>query len=175
MSELDLRNNPWGEGYPHDQQALWLELYYLSAIFGASKNISLFRSEGEGDYDILGIFRRIEYSEISKRLISIATISRNTVELWTKKGVFSNSEFCEVVGKLWENSVNKDKVHGLSFREACNKIVHANHINFDLTKIKDILSGHLNPIVYLYGVHNKFGWKCKIDIYKFVKVAFKLI
>ncbi len=75
------------------------------------------------------------------------------------------------VGRLYsdqEKPENKD----LIFREACNKIIHSDHINFDITDVSTVYAGYLNPKVYLYGSLGEQHWKAEVDIYEFVKEAY---
>lgn len=175
MTELDLRGNPSGGGYPHDEITLWLELYYLATVFGASKSIfKLLRKRGdeEQDYSLFSIFRKFEYSEASKRLISIAAICRNSMDTHPDQEIRTESESTNV-GLLFEPINAQSKP--LSFRESCHKILHADYINFDLTKKVDVRTGYLRPKIYLYGT-KKLGeelkeWRATINIFDFIKAA----
>lgn len=170
MSEIDLRGIEWINGYPHDPQTLWGDLYYLALIFAGSEKISEFRSDGEGQYSLFWVFRNTEYSEISRRLISIAAISRNLMEI-SRDTTIQTLE----VGKFYKKS-NSDEFVELTFREACNKVIHADHINFDNSEDPAVSSpyvGYLNPIVYLYGTYNGEPWKIELEIFKFIKEAYK--
>ncbi len=62
----------------------------------------------------------------------------------------------------------------LSFREACNKILHCTTLNFDYED--DILrrGGPINPTVYLYGEHKGKEWRAALDINSFIDHANEL-
>ncbi|SFH61803.1 hypothetical protein SAMN05216299_1384 [Nitrosospira sp. Nsp14] len=49
---------------------------------------------------------------------------------------------------------------GLGLPEACNKIIHARKISFDVEKIGE--HPYLNPYVYLYGKQNGKNWKATL-------------
>lgn len=170
MSEIDLRGIEWINGYPHDPQMLWVDLYYLALIFAGSEKISEFRSEGDSPYSLFWVFRNTEYSEISRRLISVAAILRNLMEL-NRDTTIQTLE----VGKFYRIS-NSNEFAELTFREACNKVIHAEHINFDNSDDPTVSSpyvGYLNPIVYLYGTQNGVLWKTELGVFKFIKEAYK--
>lgn len=163
---------PANDGYPQDTIMLVSKLYELISIFGASEFISdNFRSKNAVITDPYSLgtfkmFRDIEYCKISEDLLSIAAIVRNNIDSTYKEG----KKF-PTVGSLDQ----KGKKGDLGFVEACNKIIHANHINFDLSKIDDMYSGFLKPKIYLYGSFEDKKWKASINIIDFCKEADKYI
>ena len=175
MPELDLRNNPWGkDGYGYDPRDLEKELYYLAAIFGASKKISTLKEspkkDAENMYSISSVFREIEYAEIQQKILLIAITCRNEIE---NKNHFAQNNKNKIVGTILFPP--RKTPNNLLFLEACHKIIHGNSLNFDLSKNKNIRSGYLLPYIYIYGEKNGKEWKVKIDIFKFIKTAFNLI
>lgn len=174
MSELDLRDNPWRGGYPHDPTILYNDLFFLATTFGASKNTSTFRKtkgDAENSSSLFSIFRNFEYSEASKRILAVAVICRNELKITEyKKSDFKN------VGEIKKGRTKKQDLDLLT---ACHKIIHARDINFDLTIAKDIRSGYLKPVIYLYGSEKNQGvtteWKATLRIFDFIEEVFKVL
>lgn len=163
MSEIDLKNNYLGyNGYPIDTVFFEENIYKLITIFGASEFLyNNFKNDNKNFFDRA---KKFEESKVSEILISLAIMSRsfldsNIVNIDTNK----------------EDHVGYIIIHGkekkLSFRESCNKIVHAEHINFDINKSESVQDGFLSPIVYLYGVYQCDKWKVTINIVDFCKGA----
>ncbi|AJQ93388.1 hypothetical Protein YC6258_01341 [Gynuella sunshinyii YC6258] len=59
----------------------------------------------------------------------------------------------------------------LTYRESCNKIIHATKVNFDYSDSDPHFGGSLNPIVHLYGEHYKYSWKAVLNIENFIESA----
>ena len=55
----------------------------------------------------------------------------------------------------------------LEIREACNKLIHAKTVRFDVEELG--VQRYLNPIIYLYGSFHGKEWKAQLDIIKFLK------
>ncbi len=170
MSELDLRH-PSIQGYPKEEMVLLIDLYRLISIFGSSEYISTFRSDRDdiSHYSINAIFRNFEYTEISRLLISLAAQLRNILD--NNCDIDEKQEF--IVGEIKHQK--KEEKEDLLLRDACNKILHAENINFDLSENNTIYSGYLNPIIYLYSNNSEYNWKAKLDIKSFTKCIFKNI
>ena len=79
-----------------------------------------------------------------------------------------NLRFLDDVGFL--KSKNGKKKEILSIREACNKIIHAQSLQFVYGKTKDKMS-YLKPRIHFTGEKNEKDWKATIDILKFVENA----
>ncbi len=176
MSELDLKFNYLrSDGYPHNSILLWNDLYFLAAIFGASKEISKLKEKEDGrkDFSLFSVFREFEYSEISRRLLSAAIICRNKIQ--TEGNEMQNNRKIGIL--KYEKLKNKE----LNLNQACNKIIHASNINFDLTNNSNIKSGYLRPIIYLYGKEFSkkdkmdLEWKATLKIFPFIKAVFDII
>ncbi|MBN1185359.1 MAG: hypothetical protein JXB49_23950 [Bacteroidales bacterium] len=177
MSEFDLRTNPFhSPGYPIkiDYSLVQLDLYRLLCCFGASSIIE--RISRKYSNTLINSFLRIEYekSEISRIIINLAIIARN--ELDNGNGLRTNNPNFgqDKVGILYK--AGKTRKLDLSFREACNKIIHCEYINWDMKKPVSIAEyDGLNPIIYLYGSLNEARWKAVLKIYDFVNVYIGLI
>lgn len=171
MTELDL-THPDHRGLNIESITLYQEIYYLAAIFGASKYISkVYKTDDEvRQYDNFWIFRNIEISEIHRRLISVAVICRNYDDQAYDDDESTNEIRGRVVG-VFLNNKSKD----LTFREACNKVIHSTWINFDLTDISDIFSGYIQPTLYIYGLKGEEEWKVQLNVDDYIKCAFDIV
>lgn len=70
------------------------------------------------------------------------------------------------MGRLYQDKRNDpDNFTNLTFREACNKVIHTQHINFDLDNPKNIQEyDSINKTIYLYGDYNDKEWKVVLDV-----------
>jgi hypothetical protein len=78
----------------------------------------------------------------------------------------------------WRRDVVSDRTEQLQLREACNKIVHAEQVNFDIERLDGgaidrpgLSPSYMTPIVYLYGTHRQVQWRCALDIVAYVRAA----
>ncbi len=61
----------------------------------------------------------------------------------------------------------------LEIREACNKIIHAQKVRFDVEEIG--VQKYMNPIIYLYGTLQNKEWRATLDVIKFCKEYVTLV
>lgn len=166
--EFITNNNPWIIGYPIHESYSLLELkaFHLISIINASKT-----SNSIEDLNTL-LIKEYEMSEVARILIEIAVQIRNQIDLdcSTFEGRKYNPN--SSTGKLTINYQSAScRTIDLSFREACNKIIHAKHINFDLLNPNSIKEyDYMNPQIYLYGDFNGHEWKTELDILKFISI-----
>ena len=116
---------------------------------------------GEG-FDPIQKIQAVENDEITRILLSLAVAAR---VIYDREGrVF------ELVGSdcgTLQKDVGVSMIEVLEIREACNKIMHAEKVRFDVEELGD--QKYLNPVIYLYGnLHNK-NWRACLDIVKFCK------
>jgi len=73
----------------------------------------------------------------------------------------------EVCGELHIGAKSKP----LSLRDACNKIIHAKQLHFDVEVVDrfEVSRNFLNPFVYLYGEKGGAKWKCYIEVLKYIE------
>lgn len=156
------------DGYTINPIFFWPDIYYLCAIFGASKNIykNFFNPNRNLEYSNFHIFKDIEFTEAQKKLLSIAVVCRNELENIGNKSLdLEDDNICTLL--------IKNKKSKLNLRDTCNKIIHAKNIEFEVSD-SDKWSGYLKSEIYLYGVHGKENWKATIDIYKFINSCYLL-
>lgn len=137
--------------------------YDLLAIFASSKEIT--KLEHEKFSQLIEIKDKFEISKASKTLITLAIITRNILDSKTDN-TKSNNLFC---GELNENGISIK----LKIREACNKIVHAEHIDFE--EIIENQYSHLSSIINLSGERRNKEWTAKFDVYEFCLCLQKVI
>lgn len=105
----------------------------------------------------------MEMAELSRLLVSISAITRNNIDVYPSH---DDSTFVEnVVGVLTPNLMNSEKQKSLEFREACNKVLHADYINPGVEDKKRGLDSALESQVYLYGRYRGDNWRAVVDIY----------
>ena len=117
-----------------------------------------------------------ECSEVSRLLLECSVIIRNEIDLKSGSNIGRIYSENSCIGKLYQDIEKAiDQVEELTFREACHKIIHARHINFDLENAKSIRQyDSINNIVYLYGEFHHKEWKAELDVCKFVCVLMNL-
>ena len=150
------------EGHLPNIEISYLELSRLLSIFLSSEKFAELRA-GAGCYpQIFDVLLDTQDDEITRILISLAITARIIDD--REKGIFSNSK--AVCGVLEQDKKIKD----LLLREACNKILHAKKIRFDVSKT-EAMETFLNPRVYLYGSTQKnSAWKATLDLIPFAKL-----
>ncbi len=170
--EFKTNGNPWINGYPIHECYSLLEqkAFHLLSIVNASEKSNALIDLKQ---NLVSVY---EFSEISRILLECAVQIRNEIDL--------NQEVCKskysctsVVGKLFSDlKKNPYSDTDLTFREACNKIIHSKHINFDLENAISLKEyDSLNKIIYLYGDHFNKNWKVELDVIQFVCVLVNII
>lgn len=159
---------PWSaRGYPIDERSTHLDAYRLVGIFCASDFVS-----AGGDLDWLPLKHEFERSEACRILVSLAATSRNEIDLGEEESTFGRRTIDLEVGQLVEDDEQPNQVVPLTFREACNKIIHSLYIDFDLKEpISPYPNAALNPVVYLNGRKSGKRWTAKLDVYRFAHGA----
>jgi len=146
-----------------------LELHRLLALFLASKSFAALRTNfpGEG-FDPIYKIQDVEEDEITRLLLNLAITARVIDDRQDRvlERVGSNC------GQLEKNGGGQD-VEILNLRDACNKIIHAKKVRFDVGE--DAGQSYLNPFIYLYGEQNGKSWKATIDIIAFSTDYFSLV
>jgi hypothetical protein len=154
--------------FPNTGNAV-LELHRLLALFLSSKSFAALRTNfpGEG-FDPIYKIQEVEDDEITRLLLNLAITARVIDD--RQDHVFERvGSNC---GQL-EKYDGPNDVGALNLREACNKIIHANKVRFDIEE--KVEQPYLNPFIYLYGEQNGKKWKATIDIIAFVKEYFSLV
>lgn len=79
------------------------------------------------------------------------------------------------LASLVEDILTQESSAPLDFREACNKIIHAKRVHFDIAVHEKTGVDYLNPVVYLYGSKGEKEWKATLDITQFCRAAGNVI
>lgn len=163
MAEL-IDPHPLGKGghFPNTQNTV-LELHRLLSIFLASKSFAELCTHfpGEG-FDPIYKIQEVETDEITRILLTLAITARVIDDREDREFRFLSSD----CGTLRKN-MNEQDEELLSIREACNKIIHAKNVNFDVEEFG--VHRYLKPYIYLYGTQKAMHWRVQLDVVKFCK------
>lgn len=148
--------------FPNTENTI-IELHRLLSIFLASKNFARLCENypGEG-FDPIYKIQEVEEDEIIRILLSLAITAR-VVDDRENKVLEQQGSDC---GTLQKN-IKILEMDTLEIREACNKIIHARTVRFDVEELN--VQRYLNPIIYLYGSVNSNQWRAQLDVIKFCK------
>lgn len=102
--------------------------------------------------------------EIIRLMVEIATCYR--LMDWNAKRT-PNSD---VVGAL-EMVADSNQWADLTMLEACNKVIHATEIAFDVQKIRNSQVRHFNPVIHFSGTKGRKKWNASIDLLLFCNGA----
>jgi hypothetical protein len=170
----ELKNSGFGmyRGHPIEGITIERELYWLAVAFAGSRGLHDLTPD-EKNHELDSLRLHFETSEVSRLLISVAVMLRNLMDA-------SSPEHIEllirkrdmVVGHYFTGKQRRKKE--LIFREACHKVIHALHVNFDLAGTKKNKLGYLRPVVHLYGEFHGEDWRAVLDVMKFIAIAYRL-
>ena len=169
MAEEILKED-WKANHDIGHETLSLYSYQLLCYFLASQPLSSIAEKAvRGNY---GSYH--ERQEISKLLIAIATYYRVKYD----DGSWEHAEWLhdkyEGVGTLIKDVTFSEK-ESLKFRDACNKIIHATKVNFDVEVNPETSLSYLLPTLYLYGEFRGSTWKTELNVIEFCKAAQNVI
>lgn len=140
-----------------------VELHRLLAIFLASRHFAELctRYPGEG-FDPIYRIQEVEEDEITRMLLNLAVTARVVDD--------RESRVFELVGSdcgTLQKDLRHQEIEVLDIREACNKIIHAQKVRFDVEELN--VQRYLNPFIYLYGTLQGRSWRAQLDVIKFCK------
>lgn len=163
MAEFIPQQQLGNEGHFPNTENTIVELHRLLSTFLASKQFAELCADypGEG-FDPIYKIQEIEGDEITRVLLNLAITARVIDD--REDGIFVLFE--GDCGTLQKDLTIPDVV-ALNLREACNKIIHACKVRFDVEELGS--QRYLNPIIYLYG--NLYGreWRVQLDVIDFCK------
>lgn len=154
-----------------ERPLIYASIYELSAIvFGSEGLAKLSTGDNRDEFDKLRV--RHEIAQASKLLIEIAVILRNFIDSgkWPIDPIHAISvEECPEmkVGKIKEEG-KEDKE--LSFRQACNKLIHSERLSFGMQSLPGKMD-FLDGSVELHGKREGQAWTANINVSKFVRMA----
>lgn len=153
-----------GSGHPIALEAYDLEVYQLACCFAGSRELARL---ARADRMVEWLRLTFQESEASRRLVAVAAIIRTSLDTWVADA--------ERVGRLPVGSLAEaGTTCVLSFREACNKVLHADEVELYRNHKQKALSKN----VVLYGSRTtRTGdrkWKATLDINAFIAAAAKV-
>lgn len=153
------------EGIPSETDATDKWLYQLACIFFGSRGFGAYSLE----YDCYPDLRkRFQESEANILLVSLAATLRRRTE---SASDLQNEEVRKraplSAGDYIKDINTPTKSVDLTFREACNKIIHADNLEF----IYEKEGGILKPFINLFGTFHNKKWKVVLDINLFINCA----
>jgi hypothetical protein len=148
------------EGYKPNTKTAILELHRLVCIFLASRQFADLREGATSLLDTWDCLQESEEDEITRILLSVAITARVIDDL--ADGVF---DFVALDCGVLEQGKS---VSGLSLREACNKIIHATKIRFDVD-CNAAGQEYVNPFIYLYGEKGGVPWRATLHVLEFAR------
>lgn len=155
----------FGEGYQPNIESTFLELHRLLAIIFSSKSFAELRTGNGERWEPIEHLQQCEDDEIIRILLAVSITAR-VIDDRNNKVLDLIAGDC---GKLIETTDKGASEKGLSLREACNKIIHAQKIRFDISETAETKK-YLNPFIYLYGERHKGSeWKVELDVVAFAK------
>lgn len=154
-----------------ERTLIYSSIYDLAAVVFGSEGLAK-QSAGDSfdEFDKLRI--RHETAQATKLLIEIAVVLRNLIdgEQWPLDVIHqirTEKRLEEYVGVL---RTEEQADSALAFREACNKIIHAQRLSFGMEEISGKLP-FLNGIIELHGTKGKQQWSAELILSKFIRMA----
>ncbi|MGL3106002.1 hypothetical protein [Bradyrhizobium sp. BR 1432] len=155
--------------------AFLLDLYRLICMVSSSRDVA---RQGLTSPAIAMMQGGYFKSEVTRILISCAA----GVRIHFDQSGGPADEPGSDCGKLFPNwATDKSKFEVLTLREACNKIIHATDIRFDVVvpdaaNNPDEEGAYYQPRLYLYGSKGRNDWRAELSLLDFARwsaVAFK--
>lgn len=151
------------KGIRIEQSRVQLLSFRLLTIFLASENLhSLCNGEYDSGADILA--NTFEKVEIENLMLQIATLFRYT-DTSALENLTFHQRWNPKVGKLEEPIGRQTK--DLTLREACNKIIHAKEIKYEVINGDYECNRFLKPTIYLYGKRQENKWRAILNVKDF--------
>jgi hypothetical protein len=168
MTELDLRQSPWNEGLGLSSEYLNQQLYLLGCMVHASAVL-----DSLPDHALLNLRTQFQEIQIGQVLLGVAVAIRNAMDQNPARAQYWLDGIDANVGTLYPTAQESTQL-SLTVREACNKIIHCDSINFHYVADQPRRGLALEPKVHLYGTHNGKDWKATIDVDRFIHVCAQL-
>jgi len=155
-------------------ESFFWDVYRLLSHCIASKAIAALE-DGSSQRPLSTSVTINEKTEISKLLVSIAAYYRVKYDDGSWEHGFWLHEKFMGVGDLIEDTTDAGNVSKLGFREACNKIIHAERVHFDGEIHSITKAQYLTPLIHLYGEKGGKEWKATLDVVEFCRAAGNVI
>jgi hypothetical protein len=148
-------------GYPIAAEAFDYEVFQLACTFAASTELLRLSKDYPG---IARLCQTFELSDAARRLVSVAAMVRSALDTWS---TVERDGLIRDVGRLVPNVTQPDSTVALTFREACNKILHADSMDL----VSDASPVGLRYEILLAGQKGDREWRAYVDVLRFVDVA----
>ena len=166
MTELDLRQSPWTDGLGISSEYLDYQLYLLGCMVYASPVFDSLE-----DHALLGLRKQFQERQIGQALLGVAVAIRNAMDQNPSRADYWLDGIDASVGTLCPTAHSSKS---LTIREACNKVIHCDSINFHYVSDQPRRGFALEPMVHLYGTRGNEGWEATLNIDRFIHVAAQL-
>lgn len=164
-----------------NNEIVFRDTYRLLCLFMADKEIfeltppcqQVWGGSKRSEEPLFRLRHQFVEDEINHTLINLAICNRTHMEL--KKEQHGREHPTSVCGKLIKNT-DDGTVEDLTFREACNKIIHAKRFLTTFLKagiVTDFL-GENEPMhheLWLFGAYNLNEWKAELDVLEFLRAT----
>jgi hypothetical protein len=164
--------------FQYETPFLDLEIYRLVAVLEASPALAEFDgtkliTSDETDRNKIAHLRGLEFPEVSRIVVSLAAIIRSALDADPRAYAGFDLTLEKPVGMLWPDLTQPDVWKDLYFKEACNKILHADKVEPKRTPDTKALTGEL----ILYGrQRGKRGkdWQVRLFLRDYALTAMSL-
>ena len=114
--------------FSYETPFLDLEIYRLMTILESSPALADYGGTYEGDRGKVEFLRGLEFPEVSRIVVSLAAriIAARDADPQLYAG---DLEIERPVGVLMPDATRPDAWESLGFREACNKVIHAERVD----------------------------------------------
>jgi len=154
-------------GHHFDASNVRLDLYRLLALVLADQAVSKLATQSNIFSDLQGEY--LEY-EVTRILLSSAIALRVEFDRHPKDVWKDWKTECGTLFEPYRVTGSKFKGKPLELRVACNKVIHASKIHWDVVGKYPGLT-YVRPYIYLYGKDRKVDWRAKLSVVLFVRRA----
>ena len=161
--------------FQYETPFLDLEIYRLITILEASPALAVNSASDETDRNKIAFLRGLEFPEVSRIVVSLAAIIRSAIDADPRAYTAIHPTSLEKpVGILLpdttQDATQLDVWEALNFREACNKVLHADKVELKRTPDTNALAGEL----LLEGRYRGMDWRAHLDLRKYALTAMSL-
>ncbi|MDP9193253.1 MAG: hypothetical protein M3P06_16265 [Acidobacteriota bacterium] len=167
-------DHPYEATHRIGHEGFFLDVYRLLSHVLASAELAALE-DGSSQRPLAAFVTAHEKPEISRLLVSIAASYRIKFDDGSWEHGFWLHRDASTVGTLVENVDAPENEKALTFREACNKIIHAQRVHFDTASHPVTQAQFLNPMVHLYGSKAGSSWKSSLHLVQFCRAAANVI
>ena len=155
--------------YLYESPFLDLEIYRLITILESSPALAEFKGNYDADRNKIEALREWEFPEVSRIVVSLAAIIRSA-RAASPRAYAGDLELERPVGVLMPDATNPRAWESLEFREALNKVLHADQVDSERAADTGALTGEL----ILYGRHRGKDWQARLDLREYALAALSL-